>query len=330
MNVEAYARAAFDAEVAKVLEARPGDRSQATFRAASALGNLVGANAISRELVATTLMDAAVAAGLPAAEARGHIDRGIRRGEQTPRNLGQVGGSSGRSSVRPRAPRPTHRAPKFPPGSEVRALWEDGLGITEDREVVRVLNERRLDPRAVEDWDLARVIRRGASLPSWASMGSMGPWSETGHRLMVRTWDSDGKHTSIRARRIEGDVCLPKSLAPTGFSTKGLILADPLGQQLLGGEVLDWWDPAEVVISEGEFDWLTWASRQREEREQGPAFLGVVAGGWSTVAAARIPDGARVAIRTDHDPAGESYASEIARSLQGRCEVHRSIAGTAK
>ena len=117
----------------------------------------------------------------------------------------------------------------------------------------------------------------------------------------------------------------PKSLVPFGFSVKGLVLSDPLGLQLLSGTVPDWWEPHELIISEGEVDWATWASRQSEVDPQGPACFGVDAGSWSRDIAGRIPDGAAVVLRTHHDSPGERYAERIAETLRGRCRVFRSL-----
>jgi hypothetical protein len=80
-----------------------------------------------------------------------------------------------------------------------------------------------------------------------------------------------------------------------------------------------------VVIVEGEIDYLTRATSYTDS-ETAPAVFGVIAGAWSGDIAARIPDGALVAIRTDHDAAGDKYAEEIRSTLAQRCEVRRSRA----
>jgi hypothetical protein len=174
-------------------------------------------------------------------------------------------------------------------------------------------------------WDLARVIPAGLRLPRWARLQGA-PWTHTGHRIIFRLWDHTGQAVSLRARSTDTTVA-PKSLAPAGFSVKGLVLADPLAQQLLGGTCPAWWQPRQVIIAEGEPDWLLWALRQRESDEQGPAVLGIESGAWSPQIAARIPTGASVVIRTHHDEPGERYAQQIAASLQGRCRIFRSSAG---
>ncbi|MGD9549000.1 MAG: hypothetical protein AB7V45_15830 [Candidatus Krumholzibacteriia bacterium] len=174
-------------------------------------------------------------------------------------------------------------------------------------------------------WDLARVIPAGIRLPRWArSQG--GPWTHSGHRIVFRLWDHTGHAASLRARAIDATVS-PKSLAPAGYSVKGLVLADPLAQQLLGGVCPTWWQPRQVIIAEGEPDWLLWALRQSEADEQGPAVLGIESGAWSQQIAARIPTGSSVVIRTHHDEPGERYAQQIAASLHGRCHIFRSSTG---
>jgi hypothetical protein len=121
-----------------------------------------------------------------------------------------------------------------------------------------------------------------------------------------------------------------KSLAPAGVRVAGMVMACPLGVQLLGGNVPTWWRSRIVVIAEGEPDWLTWASRQPEANEDGPAVFGVESGAWTPDIAARIPDGVTVVIRTHLDDAGDRYAAKIAGTLRDRCEVLRAQNGGVK
>jgi hypothetical protein len=78
------------------------------------------------------------------------------------------------------------------------------------------------------------------------------------------------------------------------------------------------------VIAEGEPDFLTWATRWSDAAASVPIVLGVFAGAWSDDLAGRIPPGARVIVRTHHDPAGDAYAEAIRQSLEGRARVLRS------
>jgi len=68
-----------------------------------------------------------------------------------------------------------------------------------------------------------------------------------------------------------------------------------------------------VIITEGEPDWLTWATTRPDL-----AVLGVVAGAWVAELAARIPDGSKVVLRTHADAAGDAYAAKVAASFTGR------------
>jgi hypothetical protein len=106
-----------------------------------------------------------------------------------------------------------------------------------------------------------------------------------------------------------------------------LVMADALALDVLrSGARPDWLEPPlRIVIAEGEPDWLTWSIR-RAFGSPTPAYgvLGIVVGSWSEELAARIPDGSRVTIRTDHDEPGEKYAVEIASTLAHRCKVLRS------
>jgi Toprim-like len=134
-------------------------------------------------------------------------------------------------------------------------------------------------------------------------------------------FDSAGTLASLRARAVTGDGKPAKSLAPTGYQTKGLVFACPLARNVLKGGDIRWWDPQAFVISEGEIDFLTWASRHAEATSAGPAYLGISAGSWTQTLADQIPDGARIFVRTDRDAAGHRYAMQIADSLEDRCTV---------
>jgi len=280
------------------------------------------------------LLAAAVETGLPEREAIQHVRRGIRRGERTPRSVPDSR-RVGRSDAPLRQPHTIatpgiagpERPPLRPPLAEVTALWDASRPLSADVGAASWFTRRYGEHASTileggEQWDLARVVPRGVSLPRWAwSRG--GSWIQTGHRLLFRLWDHNGVALSVRARCLDSSTS-PKSLAPAGFSVKGLVLADPLGVQLLSGSAPEWWSPQEIVISEGEPDWLTWAACQSEAHEQGPAYFGIVAGGWSLDVAGRVPDGARVVIRTHHDRSGQLYAQEVCATLAGRCFLFRS------
>jgi hypothetical protein len=331
-----YVEAAVDSEIQALRNTSSG-RACATFKAAAAIGGFVGAGEVDRSVAERALLSAALETGLPEREAAGHIRRGILRGEKTPRTVpATVCHPNIKFRVphiaRPAAPTWTHAdpSPVRPPQHEVSAHWAESVPVSDAPEVAAWFTHRygraaTWSLQQADLWDLARVVPAGLRLPRWArSQG--GPWTCTGHRIIFRLWDHTGQAVSLRARSTDGSTA-PKSLAPAGYSVKGLVLADPLAQQLLGGVFPTWWQPRQVIIAEGEPDWLLWALRQREADEQGPAVLGIESGAWSPQIAARIPTGASVVIRTHHDEPGRRYAQQIAASLHGRCRVFRSSVG---
>ena len=371
-----YIEAAIDSEV-ETLRRTASARACAAFRAAAAVGGFVSGGAIDYSHAVDLLLNAATATGLPESEARRHVERGLARGERTPRVLPGESISGYRAPLRrPSSLPPASDSPARPPRREVDVLWRAAVPVSADPEVVQWLCYRfsdephRADEQSgdiegfcdrqryqfcyqgqdapiaagscscddergfcyryrpleiiqhIELWDLCRAIPAEAKLPMWACCRG-GSWTQTGHRLLFVLRDHEGRGVSLRARCIVPGKA-PKSLAPAGYSVKGLLLADPLGVQLLSGMVPSWWQPRRVVISEGEADWLSWAGRQRETESEGPAFFGVEAGSWSPEIAKRIPDGSAVVLRTHHDAAGMRYAEQIERSLRDRCVLYRS------
>jgi hypothetical protein len=294
------------ARLGALRSASEGGRAVELFKHAAALGGLVGAGVLDESEAEDLLLEAALHTGLDRSEASTHIRRGLRRGKENPRVL--------------RARTESARRDSPPPRAEVESLWRSSRPVTENAGIAAWLASRGLDPSAVELWDLARALP-SAGLPPWART-RQGNWIETGHRVVLRLWNAKGDVASLRARCVLPGSEGPKSLAPSGYAVRGLVLTDPLGAQILAGADLAWWKP-EVVISEGEPDFLTWATRQPDAGEQGPAVFGVEAGGWTQSIADRIPDGARVAVRTHADGAGSGYADRISATLRGRCSVFR-------
>jgi DNA primase len=231
--------------------------------------------------------------------------------------------------AQPRPAPPVARAPiakPYPPADEIGALWALCRAATEDPEVGQWLEGRGLAPAAIARYDVARALPAGASLPPWASYrgdpekrAKAEPWAALGYRLVVPLYDAGGVIRSVRARAIvptDG----PKALPPTGYAAKGLIMADPLASMMLA--LGEWPEHAEkrVVISEGEPDFLTWASRGTGARTL--AVLGLAGSGqWTKEIADRIPDGSTVIVRTDQDDAGDRYAEQITATLWGRCTI---------
>ncbi len=225
---------------------------------------------------------------------------------------------NGREPAEHRSPPPAPEASPekvYPPEIEVLVLWRDAGFVREDREASACLVERLIDPDTVTLRDLARVIREDQLLPRWARYrgdGEPRTWLETGHRLLCPTYDASGELRSVKAWRIRSGET-PKRLPPAGHRGTGLVLANPAAVRMLKGEK----SPIQLVISEGESDYLTWCTRIVEP------VLGVFSGSWSTEFAARVPLGSEVIVRTDMDQAGEKYAQGIIASLKGRCLLRR-------
>jgi hypothetical protein len=216
---------------------------------------------------------------------------------------------------------PAHET-EYPPPHEVAELLAATGRVTDDVDVRSMLERRGLDAERVDDLGLARVLPTSVRLPRWARLGGR-PWPENGYRLVLPVVDSSGQVRSVRAWRItDGDT--PKRTAPRGHRVGGLVLACPAARAMLAGERDGLPSQLRIIVAEGEPDFLTWASRFSDADENAPVVIALTgSGSWSPELAARIPDGARVAIRTDPDKAGDDYAATIARALASRCILRR-------
>lgn len=203
----------------------------------------------------------------------------------------------------------------YPDAAELDALWNACTPTADDSEIRDWLNGRSLDPERIDADDLARAIPETATLPRWARFRGL-PWSETGHRLLVPMRDANGALRTVRAGRVR-DGETPKRLPPGGHKASEVVMADTFGVAMLRGERV----PERVVIVEGEPDFWTWATRANDPRT---AVLGIVSGSWCDAIRDRVPRGALVILRTDHDRAGDAYALAISESLMGRCMLRRS------
>lgn len=215
----------------------------------------------------------------------------------------------------------------FPPGAEVWDVWRNARPVTSDAEASELLRSRALEPATVEARDLARVLPPDADVPGWARFRGRS-WPSLGYRVIVPVYDASGAIRSVRAWLVSPSHPVtetPKRITPAGHAVGGLVLADPLARaMLLTGAAPDEWPagaPLDVIVTEGEPDFLTFATRPRAVG----AVLGIAgSGSWAPEVADRIPDGSRVAIWTDHDARGEAFAEEVIATLRGRCDVYRS------
>lgn len=234
-------------------------------------------------------------------------------------NLHDVANEISRGAERAERPAPKPPAPQpertYPPFDEVSRIWDKALPVTDDAATSAYLTSRALDPETVAMDDLARVIREDAVLPRWASYERVS-WTKTGHRLVVPMFDYNGALRSVRGCRIiEGKT--PKRLPPGGHKATAIVMACPNALAMLRGN----FEPSEVVIVEGEPDFLTWATRKTTAVT---ARIGIITGSWTLDFARRCPRGASVWIRTDHDAAGNKYADLLQRTLRwSGCFVRR-------
>lgn len=219
----------------------------------------------------------------------------------------------------PAPARPAERveAPARPDGAA--DLWRRCGRVWDSPQACTWLRSRGIDPAAVEDGDLARVLPADGALPSWARCRGL-TWRESDHLLVVPMFDHLGALVGLRARYIgTAPTDWPKSLGPAGASSKGTVFGDHLGRLLLAGMVTaEEWPALRVLVVEGEVDHLTAAAQFSDADANAPAVLGVVAGSWSASLAARVPLHAQAVIATDPDPAGDRYAIDIAATLAGR------------
>lgn len=250
--------------------------------------------------------------------------------------LTELGGDTGNTPP-PRRPAPVRREPEpervYPPVEDVDALWGCCWPLL-DAEVSPVgkvhafIRSRALDPAMMQHRDVVRVLRPGFS-PEW-----MPYQGHDTHRLVVPMFDHHGRRRSLRFRSLTSDVKV-KALPPTGFNIGGLVMADPMAQSILTGDLgvgSTLWD-GRVVVTEGEPDFWTWAANDARwlaevDRGETYAVFGIVAGSWTPAIAARIPTGTTVIIRTDHDEAGDKYARIVTTTLSTRCRIVRSSSPT--
>lgn len=222
----------------------------------------------------------------------------------------------------PDDPTPVPIARQRIPAHELEALWERCGPVDLDPECSAWLVRRGLDPAVCAERNLCRALPRGP-VPPWAIFRGA-PW-HMGWRCIMQAFGPDGRVASLRARWVH-ETAPPDGGEKTGAaaggpgSAGGAVLACGLGRQVLeSGTVPEWWPARElfdVVVSEGEPDWLTWASRP-----EAPAVLGLFSGAWDETIAERVPAHARVLVRTHDDEAGHRYGRKVVASLWHRCVV---------
>ena len=229
--------------------------------------------------------------------------------------------------------------PKRPPptADELSAVWGRAQRPDGEPAVADYLRYRGLDPVCLSDLGIVGLLPRDARVPRWAYAAR-----EEGLRLMLKRCNHRGEARTILFRR-----CVPassgdakKTRMPLGAPCRGMTLQCPLARQVMrhGTHPSEWpgtspdpafpidsgapgWPaerPLELVITEGEMDFLAWVQRAGDADEYAPAVVGIGSGWWTAEHAQRVPDGTRVLIATDNDEAGDDYAALIARTFAGR------------
>jgi hypothetical protein len=203
--------------------------------------------------------------------------------------------------------------PEYPAAEEVRELWEQARPANDDIDASRLLVSRKIDPDLVTSLDLARVIREGQPLPRFAAYRGR-TWLETGHTLIVRSFDSNGRFVSVRAWRVtEGTT--PKRLPPAGHKAAELVQANRLAWAMLARRAC----PVRLVVTEGEPDFLVAATAFAKD----DAVIGIGSGSWTEDFARRVPSGTEVIVSTHADEAGDKYAAHVIETLGDRCSTWR-------
>lgn len=253
--------------------------------------------------------------------------------------LAQLAGVTlARPGDRVNAPAPVPAAPPppppegrdYPPADEVSELLERCGPCSKDPAVAAWIRSRFLVPEDVDRGGLAFALPADAELPAWAryrgKRPKAEPWNVLGYRLLLPLRDHLGRVRSVRARAIVSGL-QPKALPPAGHKVKGLVLADPLAVVALqarawpGGvlRAARGLPTGQLVIAEGEPDFLTWATAEGALVRRDFGVMGIPgSGSWSAELGEAIPDGSEVIAWTDPDDAGDRYADELAATMAGR------------
>lgn len=248
----------------------------------------------------------------------------------------------GSSSVPYVPARPRAKPVELPPGfenadadyapiGEVEDLWDGCADVLVDHEAMDYLRFRSIS-LGLADFDtggVARALQPGP-LPAWASMAGRN-WVETGHRLIVPLYSHHGAPRSVVARSVKRAPAI-KSTGPA-FGRRGLVMAGPVAQAVLRLGVRGGFHarrPLEVLIFEGEIDFLTHAHLDAEDcRADGThgftAVFGIQAGSWTRDVAERLPNASVVRVKTHDDDAGRKYADQIEAALSRRMTCHREL-----
>jgi hypothetical protein len=208
----------------------------------------------------------------------------------------------------------------LPDTEQVLALWRSSGPVSDDAEVGRWLRgELDLDVEVVAGADLARALPVSAlGLPSWARR--KGPWSYSGHRLLLPLYDSEGRMRSVRAHRIiTPDDDLTGKVTPRGFSAAGLFLANPKALSFLRMGAPDGGARScpDIVIVDDVVDYLGWSTGRFSGGRAEPSVIGLLGGSWTPELARRMPMASHVVLALSSDLDGE-LGRQIEEDLRAR------------
>lgn len=212
-------------------------------------------------------------------------------------------------------------SPTHPPQEELQTLWNTCIPVCEDRETNAMLERRGISPSFISFLDLARTLPTNAPKFPWTNARGI-PWQQ-GWRMLLPAFDSQGQMKSIKARwvRKENAPAEAKSVSPSGYQIKDLLLADPISHQLLQhAEIPDSWAKNQnfyLWIVEGDMDFLGLNNILSQAQMNCNAIFGIWAGSWNESFANRLPLDQRIQITvaTDPDKNGDMYASKIIKTL---------------
>ena len=206
-----------------------------------------------------------------------------------------------------------------PPLAEVERFWTSARPLVDERDDATdtaaraFLASKGIDPRELSLLGLARLA------PSWSACAvAWWPRSWSKHRLIVRAFELDGRLASVHARAVEPlRADEPKTRWPLGCDARGLVFASPETVNLLAGHAELTREVSSLLVVEGLTDFLVASlmTHARERTDRWRAVVGVTSGSVGAFGGLRLPRGLPVLVGTDDDPAGETYAGQIARAL---------------
>jgi hypothetical protein len=228
----------------------------------------------------------------------------------------------------PPSPRPAPE-PVYPPGAELRAFWDSAHSLEAILPNVdpawcgdarKYLASRGLSAQwLAQDGSAARIgTLRPSDCPSWWPASRLPTW-----RLLLPAYNARGELVTIQGRSIRHQS-EPKTLWPKGYSTAGVLFADPHGVTFLRN-----WQAAgamggleAVVVVEGATDTLK-LTQVLTQSTSTIATLGYVAGSQAALRKIAWPAAVPCVVAVDDDTTGDAYCAQIRAALPVAVPVFR-------